>query len=86
MIKRFKVAGHSMEPIFSHDDKILVKSFLFNLKIGDVVVFREGNKDYLKRITAASKNSFTLSGDNKNHSSTHTINRRQVKGKFLMKY
>ena len=87
MIRRYIVKGHSMEPNFNDGDKLLLSSLFFKLKSGDAVVFGSGSRDYLKRIVAATaKNKFIAVGDNKGHSSKYAITRKQVKGKFLMKY
>ena len=86
MISRYKVTGHSMEPNFRNGDKLLVSSLFFNLKKNDVVVFRHGQRSYLKRINAVVKNRLLLTGDNKNHSGRFNIDRSQIKGKLLMKY
>lgn len=87
MIRRYIVKGHSMEPNFHDGDKLLFSSLFLKPKSGDVVVFSSGGRDYLKRIAAVTaKNNFTAVGDNKSHSSEHAITRKQIKGKFLMKY
>ena len=87
MIRRFKVHGHSMEPGFVEGDKLIVNSFLFKLKVGDIVVFNNSGKDYLKRIkTVIGKNNFVVTGDNLSHSKTWNISRSQIRGKYLMKY
>ena len=85
MIRRYVVKGHSMEPSFYEGDRLLVSSFFFNLRKGDVVVFSGSGRDCIKRITAASgKNKFLAAGDNSSHSRSYTIARSQVKGKLLI--
>ncbi len=86
MIKRYVVKGHSMEPSFYEGDRLLVSSLFFGLKEGDVVVFSICGRDCIKRVTAAGKNGFTVVGDNRGHSRSYTIERRQIKGKLLMNY
>jgi len=78
-----------MEPTFRDGDKLLLNSLAFSLRVGDIVVFRDGTRDYVKRITAVTKNnrsSYVVGGDNSGHTAHFTITRNQVKGKFLMKY
>lgn len=87
MIKRYIVKGHSMEPNFYEGDRLLISSLFFSLKKGDVVVFSDGSRDLVKRITAATeKNTYAAAGDNTGHSRVYSVTRRQVKGKLLMKY
>ena len=87
VIKRFRVQGHSMMPSFSHGDRILVNSFMYWLKPGDVVVFRRNGKDYLKRIKkSVGRNVFLAEGDNAGHTASWEIYRNDIKGKYLMKY
>jgi len=87
MIGLFRVKGHSMEPAFRNGDKLLVSSLLFKLKKDDVIVFKNGNRDYLKRIKAVfGKSGFLVTGDNKGNTGSWKIARKQIKGKLLMKY
>ncbi len=87
MIRRYAVEGHSMEPALHEGDRLLVSSLFFSLKKRDVVVFSEGSRDMIKRITAVTgKGTYAAAGDNAGHGRTHSITRRQIKGKLLMKY
>ena len=86
-IRRFRVQGHSMSPSFSNGDRILVNSFMYKLNPGDVIVFRNGRKDYLKRIKKiVGRNRFLAEGDNHAHTGSWQVSRSQIKGKYLMKY
>ena len=86
-IRRFRVKGHSMSPSFKEGEKILVNSFRYSLKPGDVIVFTSKEKNYLKRIKKVLGGELYLAeGDNKAHGSSWNVSRRQIKGKFLMKY
>ncbi len=86
MLRRYLVKGHSMEPNFSEGDRLLLNSFFYSVKVGDVVVFSDGTRDYLKRVIKSNGGNYVVEGDNNGHSGQFTITREQVKGKFLMKY
>jgi len=86
MLKRYLVKGHSMEPLFRAGDRLLVSPLFFKLKKDDVIVFSNGNKNYLKRIKKVSGNRFVVRGDSNGHGKEYAVNRNQIKGKFLMKY
>ena len=86
MIRRYVIKGHSMEPAFRNGEKVLMHSFLYRVKKGDVVVFRNGDADYLKRVIRTLGEKLVVKGDNEGHTKTYTIGRSQVRGKFLMKY
>ena len=87
VIRRFRVQGHSMSPSFSHGDRILVNSFAYKLNAGDVIVFRNHGKDYLKRIRKVlGSKRFLAEGDNGSHTGSWQVSRSQIKGKYLMKY
>lgn len=86
MIKRYVIKGHSMEPAFRNGERVLLHSFLYRVKKGDVVVFRDGSRNYLKRVIRTLGEKLVVRGDNEGHTKTYTIARSQVKGKFLMKY
>lgn len=81
-----------MEPLFLHGDKILTTSLFYLFKsprINDIVVFREKNKIFLKRITKIKKNKYFISGDNQNDSLDSkdfgAISKNQILGKFIYK-
>ncbi|MBI2663949.1 S24/S26 family peptidase [Candidatus Woesearchaeota archaeon] len=85
MIKRYKVSGHSMEPNFFSGDNLIAASLFFRLKKGDVVIFGDGSKEYLKRVKGINGKKIEVAGDNETHSRIYSIERSQIKAKFLMK-
>ena len=85
-LRRYVVSGHSMEPTFYDGDKLIASSFLFNLQKEDVVVFTDGGRDYVKRVKAVNGDKLVVAGDNSNHSKSWSIMRKQIKGKYLIKY
>lgn len=75
-----------MEPTYFPGERVLT----FNWKkpnAGDVVVFSEGSKNYLKRIEAIDKEQVRVSGDNKQKSKKFKpIGLSQIVGVVILKY
>jgi len=63
----YRVSGNSMEPNF-HNGQWLVINRIGKPKIGDVVVFKYGNADLLKRIIRPEEEGWWVEGDNKEFS------------------
>ncbi len=64
---RFKVKGVSMQPLLRNDrDEVLVLRYdgLGELKRGDIVLFKYGERHVLHRIIKISPNCIVLRGDN----------------------
>lgn len=62
------VEGSSMEPAINSGEKIVVGSDLFNLKIGDIVLYMNEDELKLHRIIDVKENGFyTLKGDNEDY-------------------
>ncbi len=54
LLSKFKISGHSMEPLFLHGDKILTTNIFYLFKspqINDIVVFKDITNVFVKRIT-----------------------------------
>ena len=69
--KIFKISGHSMQPLITDGDLLLVNAwaYLFRQpKIGEIVVFRQADKLFCKRITAMEGRDYAVAGDNKSDS------------------
>jgi len=61
------VTGNSMNPLLTHkrDSVVLTSCNKFNLKRGDIPLYRRSNGQYvLHRIIKVNKNSYNLCGDN----------------------
>lgn len=66
-----RVKGHSMQPAIREGSRIIVFrwAYLFSRpKIGDVIVFRSGGSEYVKRVKALAENGFIVEGDNRSDS------------------
>lgn len=67
MIRIVRIIGHSMEPVFSENDILLISNFSYwfrKPRVGEIVVFRKDNKLFCKRVTGASGARYYVSGDN----------------------
>lgn len=84
------VSGHSMQPELNDGDRVVVFNWAYSFsrpKVGDVIIFRSGDKTYVKRITAAAKNWFVVEGDNRSDSKKMPpINRSTIIGRVAWKY
>ncbi len=92
LIRRFKIEDLSMEPTLSPDDYVLVSGFPYlfrNPKTGDVIVFRLGGKNLIKRIRDVSQRGYFVIGDNKENSMDSKkfglIKKEQIIGKVILK-
>ena len=86
MIKRYVVRGHSMEPFFKEGDRLLIFSKFFRIGAGDVIVFREGNTDFLKRVVSIDDGKYSALGDNEGHGKKFVVERKNIIGKYWRKY
>lgn len=91
-LQKYKILGHSMEPIFKNGDKILVSGiwYLFKKpKINDIVAFAYKDKVLIKRIISFENNNYYLKGDNKKDSldskDLGLISEDKILGKFIFK-
>ena len=72
LLQKYKISGHSMEPLLKTGDTVLISGFLYlfkNPKINDIVAFKEKKGEVLiKRIREVKNGGFFVSGDNKKDS------------------
>jgi len=75
-----------MEPSYREGERVLT----FNWgkpRLGDVIVFKQKDKFYIKRVELITAGKITVSGDNKKLSSKFKpIDLRQVVGRVVLKY
>jgi len=75
-----------MMPAFKSGDHILTFNWI-SANVGDVVVFREKFKDFLKRIDKIENRQAFVSGDNKKESAKFgPISQKEIVGKVILKY
>jgi len=67
VVRPYRVSGNSMEPNF-HDGQVVIINKLAKPGVGDVVVFKYGNADLLKRIIRPEEEGWWVEGDNKEFS------------------
>lgn len=92
LLSKFKISGHSMEPLLLHGDKILTTNLFYLFKspqINDIVVFRNDDRVFVKRIKKIKDDKYFVSGDNQNDSLDSKdfgeIFKIQILGKFIYK-
>src|SRR6266496_1965295 len=94
LLSKFKIKGHSMEPLLSSQDMVLASIFPYlfkNPRVNDIVVFEDKKRSFLiKRITKIENNMFFVTGDNKADSldsrNFGEISRSQILGKVVYKF
>jgi nickel-type superoxide dismutase maturation protease len=67
LFAKFKIVGHSMEPLIKNGEIVLVSNIFYlfkNPQIGDIVAFREIEKTLIKRVTQVKGKKYFLEGDN----------------------
>lgn len=81
-----------MEPLFIDGDKILTTNIFYLFKspqINDIVVFKEIDKIFVKRITKIKDDKYFVSGDNQSDSLDSRdfgeISKSQILGKYIYK-
>ena len=92
LLGKFKITGHSMEPFLFNSQTVLASSipFIFSKpKIGDVTVFKNNKKVFIKRIKKINKSKYFLIGDNKKDSldskNIGWISKQQILGTVVFK-
>lgn len=92
---RFKISGHSMEPVLFEGDSVIVSFIPFffkSPKIGDIVLFldNKNNKYLIKRIKEIDKENYFLIGDNIKDSKDSRyfgyISKKNILGKVILKF
>ena len=84
---RYRVSGHSMEPLFKEGQLVWVKNwaYLFSKpRVEDIVVFKFQGKELVKRVKQVNDGAFEVAGDNSSDSlKTGEIRLDTVVGKVL---
>ena len=76
-----------MEPVLHTGDRVLTFNWVRRIMIGDVIVFKRGNKNYLKRVQKIRENLVYVSGDNRLQSAKMgPVEPEQIIGKVILKY
>ena len=90
---KLRIIGHSMEPILSNKNLVLVSNFFYLFKepkINDIVAFRFNNKIFVKRILKFKNKKYFLEGDNKADSldsrSFGWFSKKEILGKVIFKF
>ena len=68
---RYKIVGHSMEPTVKDGQVVWVNRWAYLLsqpQVKDIVLFKLGDKFFVKRIIQVKKAEYLLSGDNRQDS------------------
>jgi len=93
LLSRFRISGHSMEPVIKNGETVLVSSipyFFSKPKIGDIVAFRKLEQVFVKRITRIDGDEYFLKGDNKKDSLDSRdfgwIKKKDVLGRLIFKF
>ncbi|OGD84221.1 hypothetical protein A2165_03605 [Candidatus Curtissbacteria bacterium RBG_13_40_7] len=83
---RFIVHEHSMIPAYKPGDHVL--TFNWSLpRVGDVVVFMQQGKSFIKRIEKVENGEVFISGDNKKESAKFSpIDQKDIIGKVIFRY
>ncbi len=88
-ISRFSVHGKSMNPILKEGQDVLVSSWLYKPKVGDIVVIKKNGKEMIKRIQTIRDRDIFVIGDNVSEStdSRHfgPIEKAQIVGKIIFR-
>lgn len=92
-LRRFQIAGHSMQPLFNPGDRVLINcwAYLFSSpKPGDTIAFQIHNNSsdiLLKKVKMVTGDEILVMGINKQDSlKPGPISRKSVVGKVLTKY
>jgi phage repressor protein C with HTH and peptisase S24 domain len=90
LLSRVRVIGHSMEPGIKNGQIVLVSSipfFIWEPRVYDIVLFRNKEKNFIKRIQKEEQKKYYLTGDNKNDSldsrNLGWVDRDQILGKVI---
>lgn len=92
LLQKYKISGHSMEPILKNKDSILVSGLLYLFKkpkINDIVAFVYKDKVLVKRIVKITNEKYFLAGDNNKDSFDSRefgfVSKNQILGKIIYK-
>lgn len=89
LLKKFKIHGHSMEPIFKEGSEILVSFvpfFFAKPKTGDIIAFWHFDKVLVKRVKKAKQSRYLVEGENVSDSlKIGWIEKKDIIGKVIFK-
>lgn len=89
ILGKFKIHGHSMEPLIKFNSEVLVSSFPYFFsrpKVGDIVAFWHFDKVLIKRIKRAKSFHYFIEGDNVSDSlKIGWIDKNDIIGKVIYK-
>lgn len=93
VLARFRVIGHSMEPLIKNGEKVLVSNCPYwfkNPQINDIVAFKDkSDKILVKRIAEIKNGKYFVRGDNNNDSLDSRnfgyISKNQIIGEMIYK-
>ncbi len=75
-----------MEPTFSEGDRLIIRKVFRSIRKGDVVVFSDGERDYIKRVAQVNNDNYVMRSDNRSHQKVWVVSRKKIKGKLLFTY
>lgn len=86
-LSRFTIHGDSMLPILKPGQEVLVWSWFYEPRVGDIVVVSKNGKDMIKRIQKIHDRKYFVEGDNKKEStdsrSFGPVNKSEIIGKVV---
>lgn len=92
LLGRYKIIGHSMEPLIKSGDLVLISNFLYLFKkpqINDIIAFKKDGKILIKRLVKINNENYFVLGDNKKDSFDSQrfgwIFKKDILGKFIRK-
>lgn len=90
---KFKISGHSMEPLIKNGNTVFATNILYLFtypKVNDIIIFEKNKKYFVKRISKIENNKYFVTGDNKKDSLDSrkfgNILRNQILGKVIYKF
>lgn len=87
LINIFKASGHSMEPIIKNESFFIASSIplkISKLKKGDVILFKNENKNIVKKVSEIENDKIFVEGENKFDSKKFDpINKNEIVGKII---
>lgn len=90
LLSLFKVEGHSMEPTLRYGSFVLASSVTYILKepkVGDIVLFENGNKTIIKEIRKILNDKYFVEGENKKDSKNFApIKKKDILGKIIFNF
>lgn len=92
-LSRFKISGHSMEPLIKNKSTVLATNVLYlftSPKVNDIIIFEKNKKYFVKRISNIKNKKYFVIGDNMKDSLDSrkfgSILRNQILGKVIFKF